>query len=661
MNGSMDENTPIMTLGSMLRAEFSRAEAMRRSAEDCWIRSARQYAGKYEQAVLDRIPKDAKGNFTKSTVYIRHTKSKCDVLKARLMDLLFPSNNARNWDIAPSPKPEVSEMAIMQEMEKRRAKGENIPQDEDMLTIAVAEDRARAMSDLVADQLNKSRISYKRVCSTVIRSGIIYGTGCLKGPLIESRPKSKYVHDRATGEWTLKHEIDAYQPYFEFVPVFDLYPDPAASTPEQLSFLWQTHVMTRHDLVRLTQNPGFHGDVIRRYLNAHPDGDIKLKEHETELRSLSDGEHGTLTQDDLKGRFRVLERWGDLSGRQLLEAGMTEQELLSMFPDFDEEATYGNNIWMTESGDVLKCSLSPVEEISIPYYFFRPYADDSSFWGEGLPEIVRDPQIVINAAARMTLDNAAIACAPQIGVNIRDLAAEEDATSIYGGKIWLFDSSKPLSECYREIGANSHISELLTLAEKYSQWSDEISYPRYMSGNNQGVRGAGDTASGLSMLMSMASMPVKDMVSAFDSGVTEPFIRAMYRWNMRYSSHDEVKGDYEVVATGSTSLIAQELMGKRLLETMSVLTNPAMADMVDMSALLAHVLRSMDLPNDIQLTPEETKFRRMEQMKMEKAAQLQAVVGEMEKRNLPLAPELMNMAAQIISEGAGGGGDGNAA
>lgn len=652
--------TPVQELGRLLLAEFERAEQARKLSEENWVRNARQYAGKYEPEVLARIPKDEKtGKYKRSTVYIRHTKSKCDVLKARLMDLLFPSNNARNWSIEASPAPEVPDMALAQEILRREEKGEMVPADQDLLVQEVAEKRAMAMVRLVDDQLNANHMSYKRVCTSVLRSGIVYGVGCLKGPLVTYKPKMRYkqvmsVNEKGeqVAEWKLEREGDEYQPYFEFVPIFDLYPDPAANRPEQLNFMWQTHSRTRKEMLELASFPGFNGGVLRAYLKEHPQGDYEMKTHEQELRFVSDNEQG-LASDDVKSRYRVLERWGYLTGSQLVEAGMPEDELAMMIPSYDPEASYGCNIWLANSGAVIKCTIAPVEEVAIPYHFFRPYADDTGFFTEGLPDILRDAQTVINAATRMTLDNAAIASGPQIAVNVDALATEEDPTEIYPFKVWQFRGFKDLDQCFREIGVSSHIQELMAIAEKHAQYSDETSFPRYMSGDNSGMRGAGDTASGLSMLMSMASMPVKDLVTEFDAGITEPFIKAMYRWNMRYSQDNDVKGDYEVKATGSTSLIAQELMGKRLLEAMAVLSSPGLAEQTDYTVLYQEMLRGLDLPKDIQMSPEAVRHRQMQQMRMAEAAKLEALVNELAKRNAPVPQELMALVQQIVAGATG--------
>lgn len=643
-------------LGAELRSEFERAEKMRKTVEVDWLRAARQYAGQYEQDVLSRIPKDERGHYLKSVVFVRHTKAKCDTLRARLMDLLFPSNGDKNWSVTPSPKPEIPEIALIQAIQQAEAKGEKLPQDNEKLTKRVAEDRARAMETLIEDQLNDACVNYRKVAVSILRSGIIYGTGVLKGPLITNKEKNHYVQDTESGEWNMQlSNEEEFTPYFEYVPVWSLYPDPAATRPEQLSFVWQTHVKTRKEMIGLCKVPGFRGDIIRKYLVDNPDGDMELKEHETELRTISRAEE-SLNKEDLKNRFRILERWGYLTGRQLENAGMMPEELMMQFADYDEENIYACNIWITESGEVIKCAISPVEDMAIPYYFFQPYNDDTGFWTEGLPDVIRDMQVVINAAARMTLDNAAIACGPQLAVNVRALAPEEDPTTMYGGKVWLFDTAADMGQCFQEIGVNSHINELLTIGERYAVFSDETSIPRYMSGDNHGVRGAGDTASGLSMLMASASMPIKDMVSAFDSGITEPFIKAMYRWNMRYSTDENVKGDYSVKATGSSSLIAQELMGKRLLESMAALTVPGMAEQVNFEQLMKHILRASELPEDIQLSPEEIKDKQMEQMRQQATAQLEAVLQESQQKGIPLPQQLVAVVQGLLQQlGVGGG------
>jgi hypothetical protein len=345
----------------------------------------------------------------------------------------------------------------------------------------------------------------------------------------------------------------------------------------------------------------------------------------------------------------VLERWGQLTGKQLLDAGLDRE-------DIEEGEIYDAVIWMTTDGDVLKAAPSTVDGVPIPFYFFQPYTDESSFWPEGLPEIIRDCQEAINASARMILDNSAITAGPQIGINMDAVRDDIDVTNVHPFKVWPFESAEDLRTAFQVWSIPSATSETMAIMEKFAQISDEVSVPRFMRGDNAGVEGAGETASGLSMLMSSASLPIKDMVAGFDAGITEPFIKALYRWNMRFHDDDRIKGDYAVAARGSTSLMAQELMGQKLMQSMSILSAPPMQGMVDFEKTLEYVIRALNLPDDIQLTKQEMERRQMDQMMKAKQAELQAVMQEMQKQGISPQQALMMLAQKTMQgmpEGAG--------
>ena len=74
----------------------------------------------------------------------------------------------------------------------------------------------------------------------------------------------------------------------------------------------------------------------------------------------------------------------------------------------------------------------------------------------------------------------------------------------------------------------------------------------YMSGDNA-TSGAAGTSSGLSMLMGAVNIVIKDLLTSFDEGVTIPFIQALYHWNMQFHADPKIKGDFDIVATGSAS------------------------------------------------------------------------------------------------------------
>ena len=101
--------------------------------------------------------------------------------------------------------------------------------------------------------------------------------------------------------------------------------------------------------------------------------------------------------------------------------------------------------------------------------------------------------------------------------------------------------------------------------------ADEVTaIPKFTYGDNPS-RGAAGTMGGLSMLLAQANIALKDFVVSWDEGVTKPFISALYHWNMRFSSDDTIKGDYDVVAKGASSLVAKEVRGQALSQFASML------------------------------------------------------------------------------------------
>jgi hypothetical protein len=85
--------------------------------------------------------------------------------------------------------------------------------------------------------------------------------------------------------------------------------------------------------------------------------------------------------------------------------------------------------------------------------------------------------------------------------------------------------------------------------------------------------GAAGTASGMSMLMGAANIVIKDLITAWDEGVTRPFLTALYRWNMQFHKDNSIKGDFDVKARGTASLVAKEVRARQLNEFANLTAN----------------------------------------------------------------------------------------
>jgi len=190
------------------------------------------------------------------------------------------------------------------------------------------------------------------------------------------------------------------------------------------------------------------------------------------------------------------------------------------------------------------------------------------------------------------------------GIDLLDDA--EDPTVFHAFKMFLrggtgVDGNSPALRFYN---VPSRVRELLALAQLQRELIDETSaIPAYMQGEQ--TKGAARTVGGLSMLMGAANITMKDVVKNFDDGVTKPFIEAMYHWNMQFNDKDEIKGDFQVKALGSTTLIAKEIRASALDEFAASVKNPVDAPWIKNGALLRKRAAARDIEEDVIKTDEE--------------------------------------------------------
>lgn len=632
-SSDMQSDSPADALGAQLRGEFDESARLRKPYEDEWVKSLRQYKGRYDPGI-DIDPK-------RSKIFLRLTKIKCDAIKSRLMDLLFPANGLRNWDMQPTPDAKVFE-ATLQNAQAMLVESGKDPNTIDMekLEQEVALAACEAMTTAIEDQLVAlpGRMSYRQCLDHMAGQAVRYGTGVFKGPLVEERTRKAYKPNPQTGKWEMQDVSDGLWPYYEWVPIWQIFPDMSAIDKSQLRYVWQEHLMTAKDLQGLLSQQYFNGDKIKAYIVAHKDGDAQPRDYETEIRSLSEDGSATL---DLKGRFRVLERWGYLTGHELADAGVdiAEEQMGQVF---------SSNLWLL-GDNVIKAVLNPLDGIDLPYYFFYYHKDESSFFGEGVPSAMRDCQHGVNASARLLIDNAAIASGPQIGINTRALAEGEDPTAVFPWKVWMFRSSEDLQQAMHVWDLPMHTADLLNLLQMFQNFTDEVTTPRYMHGDEK-VSGAGSTMGGLSMLMGAASIPLKDMVKQFDDNVTSPFITAMYRWNMQWSENEALKGDYDVKAMGSTSLIAKEVRAQQYQTVFGVTADPRFVGRVKDDELLEAYFRDVDMPTHLIRTPQEFQQYQQEQMMMQAKAQTDAMVQSLMEQAVAQGIDAKTAFSSIVSK-----------
>jgi len=69
----------------------------------------------------------------------------------------------------------------------------------------------------------------------------------------------------------------------------------------------------------------------------------------------------------------------------------------------------------------------------------------------------------------------------------------------------------------------------------------------------------------------------------------------MFRFNMQFNFNKDIKGDLEVQARGTESLMANEVRSQRLMSFLQVASNPALAPFAKFPYIIREIAKSMEL------------------------------------------------------------------
>ena len=605
----------MMAFGYRLKNQFIINESHRRAKELEWLESLRQYKGIYDPTVNIQP-----GN---SRVYPKITRSKVNIVLSRLHEMLFPETD-KNWEIEPTPDPKIDQQVVMQIamslVQENPETGELVlPKAED-LNIAIkdyAEERAKAMSVVMDDQLTEMK--YSEEVKKVLRSGLMYGTGIMKGVMIDTKELREWETGRDGNYVEIVKTED--MPIYEFVRLWDWYPDMSVTDLDKIEGSFEYHVMSRHELRMLMRRDDFYREMITAHLIDHPNGDYVPKNWEVDLqtieveagatnsaRPLPSGTTTTYdtqaTNRQLGKKYQVLEFWGYVDGADLAACGLQID---------DPSLEYAANVWLLGNRPI-KAVL--YDGALTRYKVFYYEKDETSLFGEGLARIMRHSQLSISAGARMVLDNGACVAGPNVEANVDLLSPDTDIDSFYARKIWLRGGRGVEAQypAVRSVEFSSHIEELLSIIEAFKQFGDEeTTLPTWMIGqmvNNE-------TAQATSGRMATITISIKDVVKNFDT-FTESIMRDLYAWNMEFNPRPEIKGDFKCKAKGVSSLVMKEIRMQALNQLSTTLT-PEDWVYIPRREFLEDKFRAHDI--NIRLrTEEEADKIRQEQRQSEEVA-----------------------------------------
>lgn len=578
------------SIASMVHKKFSQAKTSRESQEEIWLQAYKDYRGEYQQFREEET----------SHTFVKVTKTKVLAAYGQITEVLLggskfpisiqettiPDGVAGEAHFSPKPNPNAPKelpelkpgdtrslserMGILKDKTSKLDLKEGHGRTPDKVTLYPAKEAATRMEKNIHDQLEES--SAKKHLRSVAFECSLFGTGVMKGPFLENKEYPKWDKE------------GNYKPVFKKIPkvtstsVWNFYPDPDATTSDELTYVVERHKMSRTQLRSLNKRPEFRESAIDRAVD---NGCNYIRE---DWENVMEQNEVTAYSD----RYEVLEFWGYVDVKTLKKD--LDFEVPSSLKDAKELSV---NIWVC-GGEVLRMVMNPFTPSRIPFFIVPYEVNPYSLWGVGVAENMADTQSLMNGFMRLSVDNAAKSGNLVFEIDESNLTPGQDL-DVYPGKVFKRQGGAPGQAIFATQYPNVS-QQNMQLFDKARQLADESTGLPSFSHGQTGVTGVGRTASGISMLMSAANGAVRTVVKNFDDYLLAPLGKSLFAFNMQFNFEElYTDGDLEVKAGGTDNLMANEVRSQRLMQFLQVVQNPVLAPFAKMDYIVEEIAKSLGL------------------------------------------------------------------
>ena len=458
----------------------------------------------------------------------------------------------------------------------------------------VAQHDVRKLNRDIEDELRLG--GFEGRLDSFIEDFTTFPTAFMKGPIVTTAPRLEWENG-------VPMEIESRAYKDARINALDAYPSPGAEHVHDGDFIEHIRVTAKElaDFAKLDPSTGYKQEILTDIILNEKSGSPFWSASDIEEDKALIEKRGSqwYSNTDL---YHGLHFWGSISVQMLQDWGMTDEELV------------GKKIWeqmevevMMIGHRVVKCRINKDPLKRRPYYAASFHPRSGSIWGRSLPNLMRDIQGMCNAAARALADNMGMASGPQMAILVDRLADDGDIEEQEPFKIWQFKSDpqgnggKPVEYFI----APSNAQELLAVYDNFEVKADDVTgVPRYAYGNER-TGGAGQTASGLSMLLESASKGIKSAVMNIAKGLIVPRVefQAYLHLLALNESDDPFKfnGDLNVVVKAVENITikaAQQQLRKELLQVTSNPQDIKIMGMEGRGLLLREIFADVGLPED---------------------------------------------------------------
>lgn len=571
-NEKIQAKPEVRGLASYLQKRWESAKQAKYPIDDRLLKCFRAREGVYGPKELQEIRM-----FGGSEIYMLLTNIKCRTIEAWLKDVLLPAGE-KPWSVLPSPIPtipggaeenigaqiagEISEVldafgpevVTLQMIDDRMRELRNEIKAQ---AGKEAEEEAAQIEDKVEDEFQQG--GFYPALGKFIKDFATYPAAILKGPTFKKKRSLAWEGGRAIVREVVYRAFDS-------VSAFDIYPSPNARNLQE-GYLFERIRFTPAQLASLKGVDGYSEAAIDDCLENYRFGRLKQWLYTDQERARLEGRPLELIEfDDV---IDALVFWGDIPPNQLIMWGMDPEIFSDVFTPVPCTAILvGNQVIMAV------INYDPLGRR--PYYHASFEAANNSIWGMAPAELVEDCQRACNATARALVNNVGLASGPQVEVQWDRIMSNEDTNKVWPWKIWktksdILGHNRNAVNFYQPNLVARELIDVFTFF--FGQAGEQLGVPAYEAGIGGHASGAGQTAHGLSMLMSAASKVMKDAIYAVDTNIIKQIVQATTD-ELILAEEVDYTGDINIMARASEYLIVAEQLQARRAEFLAVTNNP---------------------------------------------------------------------------------------
>jgi len=569
--------TPIADCLCKMREEAVK-DRKSRGLDHIWARMREQYAGIDEKSrgrmspidgksdtldgpVYTRVPSNV-SNVTeenRSTVFVNITRPYVNAGVARVQDILLPTGKMP-FDLKLSP---VGDMQLLRQTlqdypEQLMALLELVPDAGAVLV----QDEASAKAALeIAKQQVKDWLQETdwlgQIRLQISEAGKV-GTGVLKGPFSKRRRVSSAVDSILLGVplafadnidlgFQVQKQLESklrYSPGAECVKVENCFPAPGCGRDFQNGKYFYERVsdVTKTQLEEYKDMPGYFPEQIDACIAEKPRG--------------LDGEK--------KKPSSGYDLWIGYG-----EVDLSKLEESMAAPDDYSDKTCVFATWTLCNDRVIKLDAPTLPTKDFPYRMLKWEEREDSWDGIGISEHIETPQRGLNASVRALMDNMGYSVGPQV-LEIEDLIEPKvgDDTQMRPYKHWIVKPGLPGLNVTEDplkamqfLQFPNYLNEIMPVIQFWMKIAEDTTgLPLLLQGQ------ASTDAVGVSQqLMNNSTTNLRQIIKAWDDEVCKPQIQDFYTWCQEFGPK-EAKGDAQVIALGSSTLLVKELQLQALMQ-----------------------------------------------------------------------------------------------